>query len=567
MSVMQLSRIVRTCYKKYKQLFDYPRFMKRSSTRNIHLLSQISSLAIPVIFLFLSGCQSMPWQEKAQVHVTPRVEQNPSPDIADLNPEQPAKSQSAPVSAEPESIWSRLFAGYGLDPVSNSRIDKEYAWYSKHPEYIELVQKRAELYLHFILEEAEKRQMPTEMVLLPIVESAFEPFAYSHGRAAGLWQFIPSTGKYYGLDQDWWYDGRRDVIASTHAALDYLTALSKRFDGDWELALASYNAGAGNVRKAIRRNKHKNKPTDFWSLDLPRETQNYVPRLIAISRIFKDADKLGISLHDIPNAPRLAIIDIDSQIDLAKAAKMAGLTIEEIYKLNPGFNRWATSPDRSHHLVLPLENQQAFEQQLASMDKNELVQWQRYKIRKGDSLITIAQKHNTTVNIIKDINQLSNSRIRAGKHLLIPVASQNESDYSLSMAQRLLSKKSVSRKGSKIEYIVNAGDTLWGIAKKYKVSYKKIAGWNSIAPDDTLRPGQKLVIWSGKTKANKLAMSTPSNKVSKIRYTIRKGDSLSLIADKFNVKVADIRRWNRLNQKYIQPGQTLKLNVNITEQL
>ena len=426
---------------------------------------------------------------------------------------------------------------------------------------------RAELYLHFILEEAEKRQMPTELVLLPIVESAFQPFAYSHGRAAGLWQFIPSTGKVYGLEQDWWYDGRRDVIASTRAALDYLTALSQQFDGDWELALASYNAGAGNVRKAIKRNKRKNKSTDFWSLDLPRETENYVPRLIAISRIFKDADKLGIHLHDIPNSPRLAIIDIDTQIDLAKAADMAELSIEEIYQLNPGFNRWATSPNRSHQLVLPLENQPAFEQQLASLDKNELVQWQRYKIRKGDSLITIAKKHNTTVDIIKDINQLSNSKIRAGKHLLIPVASKNESDYSLSVAQRLLDKQSVSRKGNKIEYIVNAGDTLWDIAKQYKVSYKKIARWNSMAPGDTLRPGQKLVIWSSKPSSNSLAMNTPANKVSNIRYTIRKGDSLSLIADKFNVKVSDIRRWNRLNKKYIQPGQTLKLKVNITEQL
>ena len=544
--------------------------MKPGSARKNRFTRQVFSLVFPFFILLLSGCQSMPWQEKPQAQVTPQVEQKPSMEKTPyllIVEEKPR----AEASTEPQSIWPRLFAGYNLDPVSNSRIDKEYAWYTRHPEHIELVQKRAELYLHFILEEAEKRQMPTELVLLPIVESAFQPFAYSHGRAAGLWQFIPSTGKHYGLDQDWWYDGRRDVIASTHAALDYLTALSKQFDGDWELALASYNAGAGNVRKAIKRNKRKNKPTDFWSLDLPRETETYVPRLIAISRIFKDAEKLGIRLHDIPNAPRLSIIDIDSQIDLAKAAEMAGLSIEELYQLNPGFNRWATSPDRSHQLVLPLENQVAFKDQLAKMDKNELVQWQRYKIRKGDSLIGIAQKHNTTVSIIKDINQLHNSRIRAGKHLLIPVASRNEADYSLSMAQRLLDKQSVSRKGNKTEYIVNSGDTLWEIARKYKVSYKKIARWNSMAPGDTLRPGQKLVIWSNKAPssklADKIAMNSPANKVSDIRYKIRRGDSLSVIADKFNVKVADIRRWNNINQKYIQPGQTLKLRVNITEQL
>jgi membrane-bound lytic murein transglycosylase D len=248
---------------------------------------------------------------------------------------QEVEPEAQPVTTKPDNIWDRLFKGYTLHKPYNKRFAREYNWYRKHPQYFKRVQERAEPYLHFILEEAEKRSMPTELVLLPVVESAFQPFAYSPGRAAGLWQFIPSTGRMYGLHQNWWYDGRRDVMASTRAALDYLQSLSKQFDGDWNLALASYNAGAGNVRRAIRKNKKKNLPTDYWSLKLPKETMTYVPRLLAISQVFANAHEIGLTLKPIANEPQLAEVRIDNQIDLAKAADMAGLTIEELYQLNP----------------------------------------------------------------------------------------------------------------------------------------------------------------------------------------------------------------------------------------
>jgi membrane-bound lytic murein transglycosylase D len=467
------------------------------------------------------------------------------------------------------TIWTRLLAGYALDKPMNERVQREYDWYVSHPEYLARVQERAEPFLHFILDEIEKRKLPTELALLPVVESAFQPFAYSHGRASGLWQFIPSTGKHYGLKQNWWYDGRRDVIASTSAALNYLDSLHKELGNDWHYALAAYNAGAGNVRKAIRKNKEKNRDTDFWSLDLPKETQAYVPRLIAISLVFEQTAHNGIDLRAIPDQRQIAVVPVNAQIDLAKAAEFAEISVDELYNLNPAFNRWATDPQGPHRLVVPIDAKDKFEQRIAGLDESELLQWKRYKIRHGDSLLKIAGQHNTSVEVIRDVNNLKDNRIRAGKHLLIPVSSADHADYTQAVGERLARKQSVQHNGTKTIYTVQPGDNLWDIAREHKTSYRKIAKWNGMAPGDTLHPGQTLVIWTGKTSNNTLASfsEAPAKKTSRVNYTIRKGDSLSLIASKFNVSVSEIRQWNKLDQKYLQPGQRLKLEVDVTEQL
>jgi membrane-bound lytic murein transglycosylase D len=525
-----------------------------------------SILLFFIVAAVLSGCQSLPWQKQESQNVT---------SVTVANPPTRQAVESMPLEVQPSSqskpatIWERLFKGYALHKPVNKRLVREYNWYSKHPEYLERVQERAEPYLHFILEETEKRNMPTELVLLPVVESAFQPFAYSPGRAAGLWQFIPSTGRMYDLHQNWWYDGRRDVMASTRAALDYLQSLANEFDGDWNLALASYNAGAGNVRRAIRNNKKKNLPTDYWSLKLPRETMTYVPRLLAVSQVFAQANDIGLTLRPIANEPQLAEVRIDNQIDLAKAADMAGMNIEELYQLNPAYNRWATEPGKQANLLVPVDKEPQFTQQLAQLDPGELVEWQRYKIKNGDVLGKIARKHNTTVDIIRDINNLKNSRIRAGKYLLIPVASKNSDAYKLSVGQRLKSQQSAKRKGNRIEHVVQPGDTLWDIARSYQLSHKSIASWNGIAPGDPLHIGQKLVLWIKKADSKTVVAlnTTPANRTSNIRYTIRKGDSLWRIADKFNVSVSDLKQWNSLSQRHLQPGDTLKLKVDVTEQL
>ena len=229
----------------------------------------------------------------------------------------------------PADLWAKLRQGFNLPDQDNERIRVQRNWYAKHPQYMQRVTERSRRYAWHIHQELMRRNMPTEIALLPIVESAYDPFAYSHGRAAGLWQFIPATGKRFGLRQDWWYDGRRDLLDSTNAALDYLQYLNKRFKGDWLLALASYNSGEGRVARAVKKNKKKGRPTDFWSLDLPKETQGYVPKLLAISAVIQHHKTHGITLTAIPDEPYLEHVDIGSQIDLALAAELAELPRSE----------------------------------------------------------------------------------------------------------------------------------------------------------------------------------------------------------------------------------------------
>ncbi|MBL3527223.1 MAG: LysM peptidoglycan-binding domain-containing protein [gamma proteobacterium endosymbiont of Lamellibrachia anaximandri] len=468
----------------------------------------------------------------------------------------------------PADAWSRMRDGFILTIPQHSRVTQEINWLSKHPDYIDRIQQRAEPYIYFILEEIDKRGMPAELALLPAVESAFQPFAYSPGRAAGIWQFIPSTGRYYGLKQNWWYDGRRDIVASTRSALDYLQALSHQFDGDWELALAAYNSGGGTVRKAIKRNRKKGKPTDYWSLKLPKETSSYVPRLLAIATLFADPDSHGISLQPIPNSPYFETIEIESQLDLALAAEMADLSIQDLYQLNPGFNRWATDPDGPHQLQLPLDKIDDFLAQLNQLPSEKRLRWKRYKIRNGDSLSVIARKHGTTTKILRQVNKLQGNNIRAGKHLLIPVSTKKLNHYALSSTQRKAKIQNRNRGGTKQNYTVKAGDNLWDIARTFKVNHKKLAKWNGMAPGDPIRPGQKLVLWLPQKKISRVSFpdTQPAGIQSTVNYRVRKGDSLSRIASRFNVTVTDLKRWNSLPKKYLQPGQRLKLYVDVTAQ-
>jgi membrane-bound lytic murein transglycosylase D len=486
----------------------------------------------------------------------------------ELEQEPLAEIEEAPI----DDLWARLRNGYRLEIPDNPRIERELQWYASHTDYLARVQERAAPYFHFILEEAEKRGVPSEIALLPIVESAFKPFAYSPGRAAGLWQFIPSTGRHFGLEQNWWYDGRRDVVASTRAAFDYLSGMAEEFDGDWELALAGYNAGAGNVRRAIKRNTRQGKATDYWSLDLPKETMNYVPRLLAVAKIFNDPDAYGLDQPSLPNIPHFEIVDIESQLDLAMAAEMAGLSIEEIYQLNPGFNRWATAPGGPHRLALPVEKAELFSERLSGMEPEQRLQWKRYRIRPGDNLGSIARKNGTTVALLQQINKLKGNNIRAGKHLLIPVASQQMDSYSFSQQQRLAKTQNRERKGSKVIHRVRAGDTLWQIARSHNISHKALAKWNGMAPGDTLRLGQKLVIWTSESQPEEaVTLSSPLDQgpatgLSSVHYRVRKGDSLARIAQRFKVSVNDLRKWNPQPDKYLQPGQRLRLYVDVTEQ-
>ncbi|HLV77119.1 MAG TPA: LysM peptidoglycan-binding domain-containing protein [Marinobacter sp.] len=474
--------------------------------------------------------------------------------------------KTQPDPAGTEDLWARMRAGFAMDhSVDNDRVQAQLDWYARHPRYINRVVERGARYLHYIIEQAETRGLPTELALLPVVESAFDPFAYSHGRAAGLWQFIPSTGKYYGLTQSWWHDDRRDVLEATDAALTYLDRLAKRFDGDYTLALAAYNAGGGTVSSAMRRNRNAGKPTDFWSLRLPSETSQYVPKLIALAKIFDDPEAYGIELPPLKNEPYFEVVETGSQLDLAQAADLSGVDIDEIYLLNPSYNRWATNPDGPHRLLVPVQNAAQFRQALAGFPKDQRVSWQNYKVQKGDNLNSIARRFGTTLAVVRQVNKLDSDLIRVGQSLLIPSSSRGAEAYALSQNQRLQRTQSRQRDGNKVSYTVRKGDTFWDIAREHRVTVREVAAWNGMAPGDPLMPGKKLVIWS-KTAQPAITTASARNNamVRKVGYRVRQGDSLSTIASRFSVNVRDIASWNDLNtSRYLQPGQSLVLYVDI----
>ena len=496
---------------------------------------------------------------------------------AELAARQQQQAEEAVVAAIKASLqeirrknnaWYRLQSGMQLKPVDNARVRSQLKWYLDHPGYLQRVMERARPILPFVLDELEKRNLPTELALLPIVESAYQAFAYSHGRASGMWQIIPSTGRFLGLKQNWWYDGRRDIIESTHAAINYLDSLARQFNGDWELALAAYNAGPGKIRNAVRYNKKRKRPTDFWNLTrIRQETRAYVPKMFALRELFANPDKYKLDLVPVNNQVSYEIVELDGQIDLALAADLAGISVNELYQLNPAFNRWATAPNGPHRLLLPRGKAERFRAEVAKVPPSKRINWVRHKIKNGETLSHISKKYRTSVALIKDVNNIRGSRIRAGKYLMVPTATKSLNSYTLSQNSRIARLQNTNRAGTKRVHIVRPGQSLWSISRSYGVSTQALAKWNGMAPIDTLRVGQKLVLWTRGNLSQKVSISQtrPSNALHALRYTVRKGDSLYRIADRFNITVADIKRWNRVG-KYLQPGQKLKLYVDITSQ-
>ncbi|MGM0631263.1 MAG: LysM peptidoglycan-binding domain-containing protein [Pseudomonadota bacterium] len=521
--------------------------------------------------LALSGCQNtMLFSDNAPIETNQPSELKLTP-IPEEVISQPAEEEIAatkPVELTPQQqddLWVRIRQQLRFEVPDVPRVQSQRNWYASHPEYLDRVAKRAEPYLHLIVEELEKRDMPVDLALLPIVESAFDPFAYSHGSASGVWQFIPGTARQYGLDINWWYDGRRDVFAATHAALDYLQALHRYFDGNWMHALAAYNSGEGRVAAAIRKNERLNKPTDFWSLSLPRETRAYVPKLLALAEILANSEEYGVAWYPIENQPKLEVVETPAQIDLALAADMADMPLDLLHQYNSGYNRWATAPNGPHRLLLPNQNAEKFKQALSETEPKDWLSWTRHEVKSGESLLTISNKYNTSVDVIQQVNDISSHIIRAGEHLLVPVATLNIDNYKLSQDQRRENRQDQKRQGKRLEHVVQSGDTLWDLSRAYSVNLRDLARWNSMAPGDYLRPGQELVVWT-EAEPSSAVQSGINSIMRNIRYRVRTGDSLARIADKFNVTIHQIEQWNNIQRnRYLQPGQMLKLKVNVTE--
>ncbi|WP_404339388.1 LysM peptidoglycan-binding domain-containing protein [Pseudoalteromonas mariniglutinosa] len=511
--------------------------------------------------LILSGCQltATDTEDLASKEIEKQLNGASPSDVNDalmIN----AQYQQLAESDEPapifDDVWERIRYQLSIEVPQNRPVVTERNYYARHQAYLDRISKRAEPYLYFIVEEVEKREMPIEIALLPIVESAFDPFGYSHRSASGIWQFMPQTGERFNLKQNWWYDGRRDIVQSTRAALDYLSYLHKTLEGDWLNAIAAYNSGEGRLLRAIKKNRKKHLPTDFWSLDLPRETTAYVPKLLALSDLLKRQDEFGVKWQPIINAQVVEAVNVGSQIDLALAADMADISLTELYRLNPGFNRWATDPNGPHFLLLPSEKVEKFNNLLAKTDFKDRLRWQQYTVKRGDSLSVIANQFSTSSSAIKSLNKLSSNTIRVGQQLLVPLSDGEINSTHLPKAMRLAANKNSTKK---VMHQVKSGDTLWDISREYDVTINELAKWNKLQKNAVLRLGQKLTVYqAGETKV----AGVSNNRT--ITYKVRRGDSLARIAAKFNVTVKDIITWNDLaGQKYLQPGQKLKLKVNV----
>ena len=525
--------------------------------------------------LVLAGCAGLPEQETASGpdRITDDAQRpsvtvdTPSRDhglTANAGTDQARESDAAEVT----DLWERVRDGYAIPGHDNERVEEQFRAYAGYGDYWMTVSTRARPYLHHIVEQLDARDMPQELALLPMVESAYRPFAYSHGRAAGIWQFIPATGRHYGLEQNWWYDGRRDVIAATDAALDYLQHLNELFEGDWLLALAAYNAGQGTVSRAMERNRQAGKPTDYWSLDLPRETMNYVPRLLAISELVANPGAHGVELARIPNEPTVEVVELGEQVDLALAAELAGIDMETLYRLNPGYNRWATGPSGPHRLLLPRDRVAAFRQGLAATPRQAWMRWQRHRIARGETLGEIANRYHVTVAALQEANDVQGHMIRAGDHLLVPMAGRPSGQSTLTADSGRAASGNRSREGrNRQNYVVRAGDSFWSIAQRFGVGMRELARWNGMAAEETLAIGEQLTIWSDDRAGVATAGGTPGDRLQSVTYSVRQGDSLHRIARRFNVSVSDLRRWNGLREGvYLQPGQALRMQVDVTAQ-
>ena len=464
------------------------------------------------------------------------------------------------------NLWHYIANHQVLGNQHHQRVEEHITWFVKHPDYLERVSKRAQPYLHLVVSEIEKEGLPIEVALLPIVESAYYPFAYSHGTAAGLWQFIPSTGKLYGLEEDWWYAGRRDVLTSTRAAVQYLKNLNQLFDGDWLLAIAAYNAGPGRVQNAINANKKNGKKTDFWHLELPNETKRYVPKLLAIAKILKEPSLFNQTFVRVDNIAYLQEIELNSQFDLALIAQWTDLSIDEIYTFNPGLRRWATPSDLPFTLLLPNTVATIFEKQLSEAGQRPQVSWVRHQIQSGESLNYLAKKYNTTLKQIISVNELRDDIIRAGDYIIVPLAQQGEAYYKLSEVQREKSRLNAQKSAAKVIYTVVSGDSLWKIAAQFETSIDNLVRWNHLQTSKPLSIGKELVIWLPNKKKTELAKITKTGLdiTRKITYKVRSGDSLSKIAGRYSVTVSQIREWNKLGgSSVIHPGQKLKITINV----
>lgn len=481
-----------------------------------------------------------------------------------------------------DNIWDVLREEFTLPHYEdNPLVQEQIQWFLTHRDFLLHSTARAAPYLYYILQQTRKRHLPAEVVLLPMMESAYNPLAYSSAGAAGIWQLMPGTAHGYGIKQNWWYDGRRDVIASTKAALDYLAYLGSFFEGNWLLAIAAYDTGEGNVLSAIKKNYYYGANTDFWSLPVAQETREYVPRLLALAAIISHPERYYFQFPSVRNAPYLGQVDIGRRLDLRQAANLAGISFERLKQLNSGHNRSSMGPNGPYKLVLPIENVQQFSENLSRARLNQPVQIARYKIRPGDTVKIIAKKFNVSPGALRKANPMLAFGAKPGKSIIIPNQEKDLTEQLLEAEQPVVASNEnykpvvrqtktslrVARQLEKIQshsnYTLQPGDTLYMVRKNDDL--QKISRHFHTTPEilmaannlgnTHIKPGEKLIIpthLNNSLSENNVSL-TPGDTI----YMVRKGDTIDKIAHKFHTSPSNIRLSNLLASNDVQEGDRL----------
>lgn len=511
-------------------------------------------------FLLLAGCQSRSVQPDPDTRVSHKTTRS-----------MPAYwTEHSPSPIAHRDIWERTRAGFQLQHLTtaNARVSQHRQRFLNNPASLKTITKRSAPYIHYIVERLEEQNMPLELALLPVIESSYNPFAYSSARAAGLWQFIPSTGEYYNLRQTRWYDGRRDITASTNAALRYLSYLHDFFNGDWLLALAAYNAGEGTVGRAIEANQRKGLPTDYWSLPLPQETRDYVPKLLAVSQLVMSPQNYGVSLTPVPNKPHFEIVRLDRRLNLAQAARLADLDEQELYQLNPAFTQGGINKDGPKHLLIPTDKVGTLVSKLASLSEQDPIAYQdadeipeptlswdipkrpinRYSTNQQVNAVNRAIEQE--IRSTQILNAVPGRRI---EHVLNPIASRP----SAVIVSNVVNDAGGSGKSK--THKVKGGETLHRIATTYGLDINELKRWNKL-PNNNIKPGQVLSLQAPNTttaQASKGKQASASVAPATL-YRVKKGDSIQQIAKRFNVQPKTLKSWNPGSQD-LKPGQMLTL--------
>ena len=512
---------------------------------------QIKILIIPIV-LSLVSCTYVPEQVGQRTETT-----RPSGRFDETS----EGADNSAVSAQRYGdLYERLRHGMQWNHNEHrSQVRHLRQWYAnkQNGEYMRRVMRRGSRYLYHILEELEKRGLPTELALVPLVESAFQPYAMSHKYASGLWQFIPATGQRYGLKQNDWYDGRYDPVEATEAALNYLQDLNKEFNGNWPLALAGYNWGERNVHRSMRKNKARGKATDFWSIRKPRETANYVASILAVASLLKDPSQYGLRLDPIPDKPYFSVVPLAHPIDIGLAATLSGVDMKEMYHLNAGYKDWFVSKDSGNgRLLMPIDKAQAFMKRLRRLDNDKWLRWKTIKSANQEGMESIASAYGISSRWLRKVNKLpTTGSLPAGTDIRIPQPAYADKHYA--SRRPTGGWAGLRRDGTRNWHTVRRGESIWSISRRYTISMKQLKRWNpKLARQRFLQPGQKVAVWLPKKPVVRKSRERPASGM----HTVRRGESLSRIAQRYGTSIRDLAQWNDLatNAK-LQIGQSLRI--------